>query len=122
MDGFRIMEFKGISRTFSTVGEKQYETIGGFWDEMSEIYGREKLRGLGYHWTEISIEYVIGLIDGDIEGSNINVILPDDSWKCMSGRTEELAEIYSSIYKDGPLKYEIEMFDDGGNCKIMFYR
>lgn len=60
------MEFKGISKTFSTVGEKQYESIGAFWDEMSEIYGR--------------------------------------------------------VYQDGPLKYEIEMFDDAGNCKIMFYR
>ena len=71
------MEFKGISKTFSTVGEKQYETIGEFWNEMSGIYGRENLRGLGYNWTENSIEYVIGLIDCDIEGSNINVILPD---------------------------------------------
>ena len=116
------MNFKGISRTFSTVGEKQYETIGAFWDEMSGIYGRENLRGLGYNWTETSIEYVIGLIDGDIEGSNIDVILPDDKWECVSGRTEELGEIYATIYKDGELKYEIEMFDDAGNCRILFYR
>ncbi len=116
------MEFKGIGRTFSTVDAKQYETIGGFWDELSGIYGRKNLRGLGYNWTETSIEYVIGLISGDIEESNINIILPDDGWKYVSGRTEELAEIYSSIYKDGPLKYEIEMFDDEGNCRIMFYR
>ncbi len=122
MKGLRIMEFKGISRTFSTVGEKQYETIGAFWDEMSGIYGRENLRGLGYNWTETSIEYVIGLIDGDMEGSNINVILPDEKWECVSGRTEELGEIYTKIYKDGALKYEIEMFDDVGNCKIWFYR
>ena len=116
------MEFKGISRTFSTIDEKQYETIGAFWDEMSGIYGREKLRGLGYHWTATSIEYVIGLSEGDIGGSNINVVLPDDGWNCVSGRTEELAEIYDRVYKGGPLKYEIEMFDDDGNCKIMFYR
>ena len=116
------MEFKGISKTFSTVGEKQYETIGEFWNEMSGIYGRGNLRGLGYNWIENSIEYVIGLIDGDIEGSNINVILPDAGWECVSGSTEELGEIYTTIYKDGPLKYEIEMFDDDGNYKIMFYR
>ena len=116
------MVFKGISRTFSTIGEKQYETIGSFWDEMAGIYGREKLRGLGYNWTETSIEYVIGLIDGDIEGSNINVILPENGWSSVSGKTEELGEIYDTIYKDGPLKYEIEMFDDEGNCKIMFCR
>ena len=116
------MEFKGISKTFSTVDEKQYETIGRFWDEMSKIYGRQNLRGLGYNWTEDSIEYVIGLIVGEIEEFNITVSLPDHGWECISGRTEELAEIYGSIYKDGPLKYEIEMFDDNGNCKIMFYR
>lgn len=116
------MEFKGISRTFSTIDEEQYETIGEFWDEMSRIYARENLRGLGYNWTETSIEYVIGLIDGDMDGSNINVILPDDGWECISGRMEELVEIYNSIYNDGPLKYEIEMFDDDGNCRIMFFR
>ena len=116
------MEFKGISRTFSTVDEKQYETIGEFWNEMSGIYGREKLRGLGWNWTEASIEYVIGLIDGEVDGSNFITVLPDDGWNCISGRTEELAELYDRIYIDGPLKYEIEMFDDNGNCKIMFYR
>ena len=116
------MEFKGISRTFSTVDEKQYEAIGEFWNEMSGIYGREKLRGLGWNWAETSIEYVIGLIDGDVDGSNFITVLPDAGWNCISGRTEELAELYGRIYIDGPLKYEIEMFDDNGNCKIMFYR
>ena len=28
---------------------------------MSEKYGRENLRGLGYNWTDTTIEYVIGL-------------------------------------------------------------
>ncbi|MBE5787858.1 MAG: hypothetical protein E7324_10020 [Clostridiales bacterium] len=116
------MKFRGISKTFSTVGEKQYETIGAFWDELSGVYGRENLRGLGYHWTETSIAYAIGLIDGDIEGSNTEVMLPDDQWECVSGRTEQLGEIYTGIYRDGPLQYEIEMFDDEGNCKILYYR
>lgn len=116
------MKFTGISRTFSTVGEKQYETIGEFWNELSGMYGRENLRGLGYNWTETSIEYVIGLIEGDIDGKNMDVILPDDQWECVRGRTEELGKIYAAIYSHGPLKYEIEMFDDEGNCKILFYR
>lgn len=116
------MEFKGISKTFSTVGDKQYETIGAFWDELSGIYGRERLRGLGYGWTDTSIEYVIGLINCEIEGWNANVKLPDVGWEYVSGRTEKLGEIYSNIYKDGPLTYEIEMFDDTGNCRIAFYR
>lgn len=116
------MEFKGISRTFSTVGEMQYETIGAFWDELARVYGRENLRGLGYNWTDTSIEYVIGLIEGDIDEQNVNVTLPDYGWNCVAGKTEKLGDIYRDIYKDGPLKYEIEMFDDAGNCQIEFYR
>lgn len=38
------MLFRGVSKTFSTVGEQQYNTIGKFWDEMSAIYGLENLR------------------------------------------------------------------------------
>ncbi len=38
------MNFFGIRRVFPTENEEQYETIGAFWDEMSNIYGREKLR------------------------------------------------------------------------------
>ena len=29
---------------------------------------------------------------------------------------------YDEIYKDGPLLYEIEEFDDKGNCKISYCR
>ena len=116
------MEFRGISRIFSTVGNQQYNTIGAFWEELSERYGRENLRGLGYNWTNTSIEYVIGLIAGEIDGWNVSVPLPEDGWQCVEGRTENLGAIYSGIYGDGPLKYEIEMFDDDGNCVIDFVR
>ena len=116
------MEFKGISRVFSTVGEQQYDTIGLFWDELSALYGRENLRGLGYNWTKTSIEYVIGLITGEIDGWNACVTLPEDGWTRVKGRTEDLGEIYDNIYQDGALKYEIEMFDDSGNCVIDFVR
>ena len=116
------MEFKGISKVFSTVGEQQYDTIGLFWDELSALYGRENLRGLGYNWTKMSIEYVIGLITGEIDGWNVSVTLPDAGWTHVKGRTEDLGKIYDEIYRDGPLKYEIEMFDDDGNCMIDFIR
>ena len=36
------MQFKGYVMTFSTVGNKQYETIGNIWDKLSELYGVEK--------------------------------------------------------------------------------
>ena len=116
------MEFKGISKIFSTVGDQQYNDMGVFWDEVSERYGRKNLRGLGYNWTSTSIEYVIGLIDGEIEGWNRCVSLPDDGWERIKGRTENLKEIYNGIYKDGSLRYEIEMFDDNGNCIIDIVR
>ena len=44
------MVFNGISKVFSTKDDRQYETIGAFWDEFSKKYGREKLRGLGYNY------------------------------------------------------------------------
>lgn len=116
------MEFKGISRVFSTVGERQYHTIGAFWDELSKRYGRENLRGLGHNWTDTSIEYVIGLIDGEIDGWNASVSLPEDGWKRVEGKTEDLAKLYREIYKDGPLSAEIERFDDEGNCIVDFVR
>ena len=116
------MEFKGIGRVFSTVGDEQYRTIGAFWDELSARYGRKNLRGLGYNWTDTSIEYVIGLIEGEIDGWNVCVQLPRDDWRRAQGRTQQLDELYREIYKDGPLKAEIETFDDEGNCVVAFVR
>ena len=55
------MKFIGISRVFSIINNEQYKTIGAFWDELSEKYGMENLRELGYNWDNNSIEYVIGL-------------------------------------------------------------
>ena len=47
--------------------------------------------------------------------------MPDD-WITICGKTENLSAIYDEIYKDGPLLYEIEEFDDKGNCKIRYCR
>lgn len=116
------MEFVGISRTFSTVGEQQYQTIGAFWDEMSAKYGLENLRGLGYNWTSTTIEYVIGLKDGAIDGADCTVQLPDTDWVTVTGKTAELSQMYNEIYQDGALKYEIETFGTDGSCVIMYCR
>lgn len=116
------MKFIGISRVFSTINDEQYRTIGAFWDELIEKYGIEKLRGLGYNWTKDSIEYVIGLKDGIIDGSNCNVDLPEIGWTKVKGNTDDLARIYDDIYKNGSLKYEIETFDNDGKCEIWYYR
>ena len=116
------MKFNGISKVFSTLNNEQYKTIGEFWDLLSDKYGIENLRGLGYNWTSDSIEYVIGLKDGIIDDANCNIDLPGDGWTIAKGNTDELSSIYDEIYKDGPLKYEIEMFSNDGKCEIWYIR
>ncbi len=116
------MIFEGISKTFSTEEDKQYKTIGAFWDELSAKYGRENLRGLGYNWTDNTIEYVIGLKEGVIEGANCSVRLPDEGWSVVKGKTEQLGQMYNDIYLEGCLKYEIETFNDKGECEIRYCR
>ena len=115
------MKFVGIRKVFSTQNDEQYNTIGEFWDELSEVYGRENLMGLGCNWTSNSIEYVIALKSGIIAKANYEISLPDE-WVEAAGKTEELSVIYDEIYQDGPLKYEIEEFDDEGNCRIRYCR
>ena len=104
------------------MGERQYETIGAFWDELSAIYGLENLRGLGYNWTPDTIEYVMRLKEGVIDGAIIKVTLPDSGWRTVQGRTSELSLIYDDIYTDGALTYEIETFTEDGDCEILYYR
>ena len=116
------MLFKGIGRTFSTENDGQYETIGAFWDELAARYGRANLQGLGYGWTDRSIEYVMGLIHGEIDGADRAVELPETGWVTVRGRMAELGKIYAAIYREGGLEYEIERFTDGGDCEILYRR
>ncbi len=60
-----------------------------------------------YGWKERSIEYVIGLIDGEIGGADRVVKLSDTGWVTVRGQTTNLVEIYEKIYQEGRLKYEI---------------
>lgn len=116
------MIFRGISRVFSLKNEEQYDTIGKFWDELTEIYGLENLRGLGYKWESGEIYYAIGLKDGEIDGANFTMSLPDDGWTTVRGLTDNLPEIYNEIYKSGALKTEIETFTEDGECEIKYLR
>lgn len=116
------MIFKGISREFSLCNEDQYNAIGAFWDEFTAIYGLENLRGLGYKWTEKTIFYAIGLKDGEISGYNLCIELADENFSTAIGETKKLKKIYDEIYKDGPLKYEIEEFYKNGKCQIKYFR
>ena len=116
------MVFNGISRIFSLTDAQQFETIGQFWDSMAMLYGLENLRGLGYHWTNNTITYAIGLKNGDIPGYNASVLLPDDGWITVNGETNCLKELYDEIYKGGRLQFEIETFYENGTCEIRYYR
>ena len=95
---------------------------GLFWDELAAKYGRENLQGLGYGWKERSIEYIIGLIYGEIDGADRAVKLPDTGWVTVRGQTADLGKIYEKIYREGRLEYEIERFTDSGDCEIMYCR
>ena len=116
------MHFHGLTRTFSTKNEAQYEEIGAFWDEMAEKYGRENLRGLGYGWTEDTIEYAIGLKEGRLEDSNCFVWLPEENWITVRGKTAELGKLYARIYEEGSLTFELETFTEDGECEISYFR
>ena len=115
------MRFIGIKRTFSTLNEQQYETIGAFWDEMSKLHGMENLVGLGFGWTENTIDYAMALKEGIIPNADFETELPDE-WTVVEGRTEKLGELYDEIYKSGRLLYELEEFDERGNCRIRYCR
>ena len=116
------MKFIGISRVFSLENEEQYNTIGLFWDEMTEMYGLENLQGLGYKWEFGKIYYAIGLKNGIINGADFIIELPNDGWCIKNGCTDSLKDIYDEIYKDGVLKYEIETFTTDGKCQIRYFR
>ncbi|MBQ3080216.1 MAG: hypothetical protein IJC48_09515 [Clostridia bacterium] len=116
------MVFTGISKDFLLTNERQYETIGRFWDEMELKYGLENLQGLGYRWDGCIISYAIGLKNGRIEGSNLSIPLPDDGWEKVTGKTVNLKQMYDEIYKYGPLQYEIETFYEDGKCEILYRR
>ena len=86
------------------------------------MYGMENLQGLGYKWENNKIFYAIGLKNGNIQHSNFTIDLPNDGWITVRGETDNLKNIYDSIYQEGPLKYEIETFDENGKCIIKYYR
>lgn len=115
------MRFQGIRRIFSTENDQQYDTIGAFWQELSARYGVNRLMGLGCGWTETTIEYVLALKEGVIDGADFDAELPDE-WTIVTGETAKLAELYREIYRSGPLLYEIEEFEEDGTCRIRYCR
>lgn len=124
------MLFCGYACVFSTKNDAQYGSIGRFWEEMSALYGMEELLGLGFHWTEDTIEYVIGKKDGSRPEKGCTgagavykeIELPETGWCTVLGRTEALSQLYEGIYADGVLTEEIEEFFQDGSCRIRYRR
>ena len=92
------MIFIGISKEFSLENEEQYNTIGDFWDELSNDYGLENLQGLGYKWENNKIFYAIGLKNGIIKDANFQIELPDNGWYVYNGETDNLKVIYDAAH------------------------
>ena len=81
----------------------------------------------------INYGYIEGMIAPDFRNStstrksecetaeaNFEIALPDE-WTEVCGRTEKLSLLYAQIYEDGPVRYEIEEFNDSGDCRIRRY-
>ena len=58
----------------------------------------------------------------EIDGQNFSLELPDEGWATVEGETARLKELYDEIYRDGPLKYELETFTEDGRCRILYHR
>ena len=124
------MIFRGFGKTFSTQNNGQYQTIGEYWDMISTLYGLANLRGLGYHWTADSMEYLIGLKSGEPFDLDVThegfvwkeILLPDAGWQEYRGFRDNLSGLYKEIYHNGILKYEIEEFSEDGSCRIFILR
>jgi len=58
----------------------------------------------------------------DSDNANCSVDFPDSVWIDVKGKTAELDLMYQIIYAKGILTYEIESFNDEGECEILYYR
>ncbi|HHU71637.1 MAG TPA: hypothetical protein GXZ21_06325 [Clostridiales bacterium] len=128
------MQINGIKVRFDCTDNKQFDAIGEFWSFMSCLYPKEELKGLGFNWADNSFDYVIGDFEGKFDYSfdiirqtysaaeNVVIELPNHGWKVYLGKIEDIAKIYETIYKEGVLDFEIEEFDEMGNCKISILR
>lgn len=127
------MIIQGVEIVFSTENDGQYQMIGEFWDLLSRRFGRSKLRGLGYGWEKGWLKYLIGLESNETfpwedlsmpwgPAKQRRATVPDEGWLRRAGKTADLPRLYEEIYRDGPPTYEIERFDDEGNCEIFYTR
>lgn len=129
------MIFRGIKVTFLLENERQYVDIAKFWSIMEKYYDVNKLSGLGFNWTDTTMDYVIGFRDNSMTAAELDKIkpyfrsaeyviklLPKDNWKKHIGHVSQIKEKYNELWKAGAIKYEIETFDEEGNMKLLIHR
>lgn len=133
--GVQKMIFRGIKVTFLLENERQYVDIAKFWSIMEKYYDVNKLSGLGFNWTDTTMDYVIGFRDNSMTAAELDKIkpyfrsaeyviklLPKDNWKKHIGHVSQIKEKYNELWKAGAIKYEIETFDEEGNMKLLIHR
>ena len=127
------MLIRGVQIRFDCKNGEQFENIGVFWDRMRALCPETVLSGVGFGWENDTLCYLIGtendvptdaaaLTDRFPEAKNAELLLPDDGWKRYTATADTLDVLYSEVYKDGPLTYEIERFDADGNAEILIFR
>ena len=128
------MKMQGIAARFDCAHGEQYDHIVAFWEQMRALCPEQVLFGVGYGWENDSLGYLIGTPEGvpeyALEGVRkilpqaafSEITLPDDNWKTYTGTADTLDKLYEEIYRDGPLDFEIEQFDDAGNAVIQIHR
>ena len=79
-----------------------------------------------YSQTEVTLflfkTVLLWYVRCEIYSANCSVDLPDAGWNSVAGKTADLDLIYRKIYADGNLKFEIETFNDDGECEILYCR
>ena len=119
-------------KRWSTVGKGQYSEISAFWNIVEKYVHCSRLQGFGCDWTDTDFLYGIIFLDKEIPEECLNEVqntfpditveddypIPDNYEYTYEGETKNLDPLYDEIWSKGPLAYELEEFDDDGNCRI----
>lgn len=129
------MTLDGINVKVSIENKEQYDSLNQLWTILEQYYDCEDIFGLGYGWDNDSMNYLIGINRGMINenalkeikeefpsAENKRITVPTDGWKTYRGSTWELQDLYSIIWEEGEVIYELESFTNDGKCKILIYR
>ena len=124
----------GVQIRFACKNGEQFEAIGRFWDRMRALCPDKSLLGVGFSWENDTLCYLIGTENGVPEHAaemlsdefpgavSAALLLPDEGWRTYTATADTLDRLYTEIYRDGPLDYEIEQFDADSRAVVRVYR